>query len=283
MVRFEWNEANIIALFKKGSRNKSENLTSVIYKLLERLIKDHMVDFLIRHKLLNPSQHGFLKARSCLTNMLCFLEEITKWIDEGSPVDIIYLDFLKAFDKVPQQRLLLKLKAHGIGDGIIDWIEQWLTDRRQHVVVDNIISKYNKQHHMMYADDLCVFSPSVAGLRKLTDCCAKYGNMFEITYNAKKSVCMVIDNKPRDKKNIHPVVINNHTLPYTEKCKYLGHIINNNLTDDDDIARQKRCIYAQANALARKFYLCNNSIKTTLFNSYCGSMYTSHLKSLVSF
>ena len=63
--------------------------------------------------------------------MLCFLEEITKWIDVGSPVDIIYLDFQKAFDKVPHQRLLLKLKAHGIGDSITDWIEQWLTDRRQ--------------------------------------------------------------------------------------------------------------------------------------------------------
>ena len=107
----------------------------MICKLLERLIKDHMVDFLIKHKLLNSSQHGFLKARSCLTNMLCFLEEITKWIDVGSPVDIIYLDFQKAFDKVPHQRLLLKLKAHGIGDSITDWIEQWLTDRRQRVVV----------------------------------------------------------------------------------------------------------------------------------------------------
>ena len=83
--------------------------------------------FLVKHKLLNSSQHGFLKARSCLTNMLCFLEEITKWIDVGSPVDIIYLDFQKAFDKVPHQRLLLKLKAHGIGDSITDWIEQWLT------------------------------------------------------------------------------------------------------------------------------------------------------------
>ena len=61
--------------------------------------------------------------------------------------------------------------------------------------------------------------------------------MFDITYNANKSFCIVINNKPRDKKNIHPVVINNHTLPYTEKCKYLGHIINNNRTDDDDIAR----------------------------------------------
>ena len=66
--------------FKKGSRNNSENyrpvsLMSVICKLLERLIKDYMVDFLVRHKLLNSSQHGFLKVRSCLTNMLCFLEK----------------------------------------------------------------------------------------------------------------------------------------------------------------------------------------------------------------
>ena len=118
------------------------SVSSVICKLLERLIKDHMVDFLVKHKLLNSSQHGFLKARSCLTNMLCFLEEITKWIDVGSPIDIIYLDFQKAFDKVPHQRLLLKLKAHGIGDSITDWIEQWLTDRRQRVVVDGEVSNW---------------------------------------------------------------------------------------------------------------------------------------------
>ena len=142
LVPFEWKEANIIPLFKKGSRNKSENYRPVICKLLERLIKDHMVDFLVKHKLLNSSQHGFLKARSCLPNMLCFLEEITKWIDVGSPVDIIYLDFQKAFDKVPHQRLLLKLKARGIGDGIIDWMEQWLINRRQCVVVDGEVSNW---------------------------------------------------------------------------------------------------------------------------------------------
>ena len=71
----------------------------MICKLLERLIKDHMVDFLVRHKLLNSSQHGFPKARACLANKLCFLEEINKWIDEGSPVDIIYLDFQKVLTK----------------------------------------------------------------------------------------------------------------------------------------------------------------------------------------
>ena len=55
-----------------SENDRPVNLTSVICKLLQRLIKDHMEDFLVRHTLLNPSQHGFLKARSCLANMLCF-------------------------------------------------------------------------------------------------------------------------------------------------------------------------------------------------------------------
>ena len=63
-------------------------------------------------------------------------------LDEGSPVDIIYLDFKKAFDKVPHQRLLLKLKAHGIGNVMINWIEKWLIDRRQRVVVDGEVSNW---------------------------------------------------------------------------------------------------------------------------------------------
>ena len=76
----------------------------------------NLMDFLVRYKLLNSSQHGCLKARSCLTNMLFFGgEEISKWLDERSAVDIIYLDFQKPFDKVPHQRLLLKLK-HGHGN-----------------------------------------------------------------------------------------------------------------------------------------------------------------------
>ena len=138
IVPLEWKEANIIPLFKKGSRNKSENsrpvsLISVICKLLERLIKDHLVDFLVKNKLINPSQHGFLKARSRLTNMLYFFEDVTKWVDEGSPVDIIYLDLKK---------LKLKLKAHGIGNGMINWIEKWLIDRRQRVVVDGEVSNW---------------------------------------------------------------------------------------------------------------------------------------------
>ena len=69
-----------------------------------------------------------------------FVMEITKWVDDGSPVDVIYLDFQKAFDKVPHQRLIRKLKSHGTS--IINWIEHWLTDRRQRVVVDGEVSSW---------------------------------------------------------------------------------------------------------------------------------------------
>ena len=77
-----------------------------------------MVEFLVKLKLINTSHHRFLNARSCLTILLCFLEEITNWVDDRSPVDVVYLDFQKAFDKVPHQRLLLKLK----GNDVIIWI-----------------------------------------------------------------------------------------------------------------------------------------------------------------
>ena len=68
IVPLEWKEANIIPLFKKGSRNKYVNyrpvsLTSVICKLLETIIRDHMMDFLAKHKLINTSQHGFPKSK----------------------------------------------------------------------------------------------------------------------------------------------------------------------------------------------------------------------------
>ena len=115
--------------------------------------------------------------------------------------------------------------------------------------------------------------------------------MFDITYNANKSYCIVFDNKPQDKKivtlllsiTIHYLTLRNVIYKYIYIHIIIHiiimHIINNNLTDDDDddIARQKRCIDAQANVSSRKFHLCSSTIKTTLFNLYCHSMYTPSL------
>ena len=74
-----------------------------------------------------------LKNRSCLTSFLEFLEKVISTLDTGKPVDIIYLDFVKAFNKVPYQKLLKKLLSHGNGCKIFTWIESWLVGRRQKV------------------------------------------------------------------------------------------------------------------------------------------------------
>ena len=95
-VPHEWKHANVVPIFKKGNRCKAENYRPVVCKLLESLLRDHMVDFLEKYNLLKDTQHGFLRGRSCLTNLLEYTEIISKWVDDGSPVDVIYLDFQKA-------------------------------------------------------------------------------------------------------------------------------------------------------------------------------------------
>ena len=89
-VPHEWKYANVVPIFKKGNRCKAENyrpvsLTSVVCKqLLESLLRDHMVDFLEKYNLLKDTQHGFLRGRSCLTNLLEYTEIISKWVDDGN-------------------------------------------------------------------------------------------------------------------------------------------------------------------------------------------------------
>ena len=68
------------------------------------------VEHLEKHELIRESQHGFVKKKSCLSNLLVFMVEVTSYLDSGNPVDVIYLDYQKAFDKVPHHRLLMKLK-----------------------------------------------------------------------------------------------------------------------------------------------------------------------------
>ena len=98
-----------------------------------------MIDFLIKHKSINPLSAWVPKSKIMPNKcVMVFFEEITKWVDDGSPVDVIYLDFKKEFDKYPDQRPIL----NWYGNSIINWIEQWLIDRRQMVVVGGEVSSW---------------------------------------------------------------------------------------------------------------------------------------------
>ena len=141
----DWKLGHITPIFKKGAKGDPGNyrpisLTCVACKLMESIVKDSILEHLMDNNLINPTQHGFMNQKSCVTNLLEFFETITTYFDSGTPTDIIYLDFSKAFDKVPKERLLLKLREHSIESNVHTWIRDWLTDRKQRVVLNGKFS-----------------------------------------------------------------------------------------------------------------------------------------------
>jgi hypothetical protein len=143
----DWKKGNISPIFKGGSKHSPNcyrpiSLTCICCKLMERIIKANMVEFLESNRLLSEVQFGFRQNRSCLTNILFSLEKWTKSLDEGLPVDVIYIDFQKAFDSVPHNRLLYKLKSYGFAGRLHKWIGDFLLGRTQSVRVNNASSNW---------------------------------------------------------------------------------------------------------------------------------------------
>ena len=126
--------ANITAIFEKGDKSSANNyrpvsLTSIVCKILESIIRDLIQEFFESNNLYTACQHGFRSNKSCTSQLLEVVEDFSILIDDAETFDTIYLDFKKAFDSVPHQRLLNKLEAYGVSDKILMWIENFLTDR----------------------------------------------------------------------------------------------------------------------------------------------------------
>ena len=154
-----WKEslrtANIPAIFKKGAitpipkggdRTEAKNLrpvalTSHIIKLFEKILVKKLSKFMEDNRLFNAGQHGFRKGRSCLSHLLDHFQKIIDMMNEGTDVDVIYLDFAEAFDKVDHKILLQKLSKLRISGPIYRWIESFLTNRKQIVYLQGSVSE----------------------------------------------------------------------------------------------------------------------------------------------
>ena len=133
--------ALIIPVHKGKSRSLPQNyrpiaLTSHLVKVFEKVVRHNLVRFMDQHELFNHSQHGFRGGRSCLSQLLNHIDRITSLLEGGSDVDVIYLDFAKAFDKVDIGVTLRKLKSLGVRGQLGRWLGSFLLDRQQTVVVD---------------------------------------------------------------------------------------------------------------------------------------------------
>ncbi|KAK4827999.1 hypothetical protein QYF61_022776 [Mycteria americana] len=144
-VPADWRLANVTPIFKKGRKEDPGNyrpvsLTSVPGKLMEQIILSAITRHVENNQGIRPSQHGFRKGRSCLTNLISFYDKVTRLVDEGKSVDVVYLDFSKAFDTVSHGILLEKLAAHGLDGCSLRWVSNWLDGRAQRVVVNGVYS-----------------------------------------------------------------------------------------------------------------------------------------------
>jgi len=319
IVPKDWKNANVTAIFKKGSRKKAENyrpvsLTSHICKCFERILKDEMVKHLESQCLIKESQHGFRTNRSCLTNLLESSEWMKKMVDEGSPVDIIYLDFSKAFDKVPHKRLVGKLKAHGIRGEVVDWIEEWLRDRKQRVVVNGENSEWKEVESGVpqgsvlgpvlftvfindldnriessiskFADDTKLIG--MAGSKANTDIIQEdlnklneWATKWQMSFNVEKCKVLHIGKKNRKAR----YEINGIRIGVVTEEKDLGVIV----ADDLKVAKQCNKAASKGNqklGMIRRTFTCKNkSIMTKLYKSivrpsleYCVQAWRPHLK-----
>ena len=163
----DWRTANIVPIFKKGDKSKAANyrpvsLTAICCKKLEHIIYSNIMDHLTQHNILADSQHGFRARRSCETHLVTTIQDLARNLSEGKQIDAILLDFSKAFDKVPHQRLLLKLNHYGIRENTLQWIQHFLQDRTQQVLLGGI-------HSSTCAVDCCVGSVSSYSGRNTAD------------------------------------------------------------------------------------------------------------------
>lgn len=288
-------------------------VTCVISKILEGIILAKYGELMCT----SSNQFGFKKGLSTDTCVFTLRMIIEYYQSLSSPVYAVFLDASKAFDKINHWTLFYKLLNRKVPVRIVNMMYIWYTTQnfcvrwgnvlsdmfsvtngvRQggimspmlfNLYVDNLSACLNETrtgctfngiiiNHMMYADDTVVIAPSPHALQKLINVCEMYASANEMSYNERKSKIMCF--KPSVLKNLHVPIftLNGKCLERTDSIKYLGFIVNNDMTDDCDIVRETRSLYTRGNMILRYFSHCSRNVKILLFKTYFSCFYASHL------
>lgn len=289
------------------------SLATILSKILERILYPQLSNN-IR---LNDAQFGFRSNSSTDFAIFTLKNSIKYYLDRNTTIYACFLDLSRAFDTINYNKLWEKLEQTNVPLKIAKLLQFWYANQTNQVrwhdklsnsyrldsgvrqggltspllfnlYVDGLIEELSSArvgchiagscvNNISYADDMALLSPSIAGLSKLISICEMYAAKHDLVYNVKKTEVMVFKCKI-SKTDVKPLFcLGGSPLSVVNKFKYLGHILSDNLKDDEDLDRQRRAIAAKSNMLARRFSAASIDVKITLFKAYCQAFYTNHL------
>ena len=295
----------MVPIYKKGSKSSPANyrpisLTAILCKLCEHIVHCAIIHHLINHKILSDSQHGFKKRRSCETQLVLTINDLAKGLEDKDQLDVILLDFAKAFDKVSHQRLLHKAQHYGVRGLTLRWVADFLTGRTQQVKLEGQLSNetrvisgvpqgsvlgpllfliyindlpdsINHSTSRLYADDCLLYKP----IRSYMDCdtlqadlnrLQDWENKWKKEFHPSKCQVLRVTNKrnPIDGQyNIH-----GHPLEEVNSAKYLGVHIDKKLSFNTHIDATVKKANSVCAYLHRNFRHCNHRIKQATYCTY---------------
>ncbi len=319
IVPQDWKRANITPVFKKGERSKASNyrpvsLTCICSKMLEHIVVSQMMDHFDSHNILVDCQHGFRSNRSCETQLLSLSQDLHQHLENRKQVDMIVLDFSKAFDKVPHHRLLRKLRNYGIHGSTLCWIASFLLGRKQRVVIDgetsdwadvesgvpqgtvlgpilflayiNDLPRCVRANVRLFADD-CVLYRVVDSA---ADCLAlqedlvfleQWEDSWCMSFNPGKCSTITITRKHHPLS--HPYTLHSEVLQTVDSATYLGIELSSNLTWAMHINKMCSKANKQLAFLRRNLKINSPDIKATAYKGlirplleYCACVWDPH-------
>ena len=261
--------ARMVPIFKAGDSSALTNYRPIsvltfFAKVFEKIVYNKLLNFISDNNILYDHQYGFRKGRSTQQAIITLVDKITKSQDIGDIVITLLIDLKKAFDTIDHRILLRKLYSYGIRGSMLKWMESYLTDRSQYVVIDGKVSQtrgikcgvpqgsiLGPLLFIISVNDICNVSPMLFKILYADDTCVlisgnhlnnlidrlnteliSLNNWFKankLSLNTKKS-CFMIFHRSRIKPNvINKVVIDNHELTQVNSAKYLGVIIDHKL------------------------------------------------------
>jgi hypothetical protein len=304
-VPSQWKKASVVPIFKKGCRSTPSNyrpisLTAILCKLLEHIVHCQVIRHLSEYNILTDTQHGFRKRRSCESQLIVTINDLAKSLDDKSQIDLILLDFAKAFDKVSHRHLLLKAKHYGIRGKLLEWTRDFLSDRTQQVLLEgqtSITSQVTsgvpqgsvlgpllllifindlpecatRSTTRLVADDSVLYkriaSPKDSKhLQEDLDSLVAWESQWLMKFNASK--CQVIRITNKRKPVLTSYSIHGHELELVNSSKYLGVHLDSKLNFNmhvDTVAKKANSTRA---FLSRNIGHCGRKIKEASYKTF---------------